>query len=260
MENSVPGIGVRRPSDAIPPAISRSSFSVARPSVTAWRAIAESVMRSAHSPPHHARSSGVAKHHNEAPGSTSSKPAACAHAKRNRPASGSPALRRAILRYSAQPAVDRGLVGVPAEGAVITVARRDQPARLAHSLHFAQRGNGIGEMLEHLMRVHDVKRGVVRVEGVEVADRELDVRTTAGVAARLLDDGGRRIDAENTSGRNPPADVSRDRARPAPEVEHADAGCEVRGEVSGGVVDGTPLVRPQDAFVVTVRVGQWFPK
>jgi len=57
--------------------------------------------------------------------------------------------------------------------------------------------------------------------------------------ARLkrFDDGGRRIDAEDTSGRNPPADVSRNSARPAPEVKHAGAGCEVRGEVSGGVGD-----------------------
>jgi hypothetical protein len=62
------------------------------------RAIAESVMRSAHNPPHHARSSGVAKHHTEAPAATSSKPAACAHARRNRPASGSPALRRVMVR------------------------------------------------------------------------------------------------------------------------------------------------------------------
>ena len=80
----------------------------------------------------------------------------------------------------------------------------------------------IGKMLEHLMRVHDVKRVVVRFEGVKVADRELDVRTTAGIAARLLDHVGRRINAEDTSGRNPPADVSRDRARPAAEVEHTD--------------------------------------
>jgi hypothetical protein len=45
-------------------------------------AIAESVMRSVHSPPHHARSSVVAKHHNDAPGRTSSKRAECAHARR----------------------------------------------------------------------------------------------------------------------------------------------------------------------------------
>ncbi len=63
-----------------PSAISRNSFSVARSSVTAWRAIAESVIRSAHNPPHHARSSGVAKHHTEAPGATSSKQVAFAFA------------------------------------------------------------------------------------------------------------------------------------------------------------------------------------
>src|SRR5258705_10159811 len=115
-------------------------------------------------------------------------------------------------------------------------------------------------MLEHLMRVHAVDRVVVHLEGVEVADRDLDVRTAAGVASRLLDHNGRRIDAEDASGRNPPADVSRDRARPAPEVEHTGGGCEMRGKVRGRVVDRTPLVRPQYALVVTVRVGHWFPQ
>src|SRR5258705_12437249 len=113
-------------------------------------------------------------------------------------------------------------------------------------------------MLEHLMRVHDVERVVVHLEGVEVADRELDVRTAAGVASRLVDHGCRRIDAEDASGRNSPADVGRDRARPAPEVEQAGGGCGARGKESGRVVDRTPLVRPQYALVVTVHVGHWF--
>ena len=169
-----------------PSAISRSSPWVARPSVTAWRAIAESVMRSAHSPPHHARSSGVAKHNNEAPVTRRRSP-------RSAPTRGGIVPRRARPRCGGRfcgtgpTAVDRGLVGVPPEGAIVAVARRDQPTRLAHSLHLAERANGIGEMLEHLMRVHDVERVVVDVESGDVADRELDVRTAAGVAARLLD-------------------------------------------------------------------------
>ena len=55
-------------------------------------------------------------------------------------------------------------------------------------------------MLEDLMRVHDVERVIVNVESVEVAYRELDIRTAAGVAARLLDHVGRHIDAEDPSG------------------------------------------------------------
>jgi hypothetical protein len=76
-------------------------------------------------------------------------------------------------------------------------------------------------MLEHLVRVHNVERVVVHLEGIEVADRKLDVRTTGGVASRLFDHSGRPIDAEGAPGTNPPADVSRNRARLAPEVEHA---------------------------------------
>src|SRR6476659_4107693 len=107
------------------------------------------------------------------------------------------------------------------------------------------------------MRVDDVERVVVHLEGIEVPDRELDVRAAASVASRLLDHGGRRIDAKDAPGRNPPADVSRDCAWPAPKVEHAGAGCEVRGEISGRIVDRAPLVRPQYTLVVTVRVGHW---
>ena len=81
------------------------------PSSTACVAIADSVMRSAQRSPHHARSSGVAKHHADAPGCTSVKPAACAHARRNRPASGSPLVgardgavqRRATRRARGRP-------------------------------------------------------------------------------------------------------------------------------------------------------------
>ena len=185
-------------------------------------------MRSAHSPPHHARSSGVAKHHVDAPGATSSKPAACAQARRNRPASGSPALRRAMVRYSASQRSDRRLVGIPAEDAVVGVARRDEPARLAHALHLAQRGHGVGEMLEHLMRVHDVERVVV------------DVRARRGRRPRT-----RRSDRRRRSRRAcsiTSADASMPRTRPGatrrpmsavivpgphPSVEHAAAAGEV---------------------------------
>ena len=57
------------------------------------------------------------------------------------------------------------------------------------------------------MRVHDVERAVVQLERIDVADGELDVQR-AGVATRLLDYGGRRIDADNAPRRNSPADVS----------------------------------------------------
>ena len=42
-------------------------------------------------------------------------------------------------------------------------------------------------MLEDLMRVHDVERVIGNVERVQIADGELDIRTAASAAARLLD-------------------------------------------------------------------------
>ena len=191
MEDGVPGIGGCAAQRRHPSAISRNSFSCREACrVTAWRAIAESVMRSAQRPAHHARSSGAAKHHADAPGGgTSSKPAACAHARRNRPASGSARVAARDFAVQLQPAVDRGLVGVPAEGAVITVARRDQPARLAHSLHLGaarQRDLGDAGALDAHARCQTCRPN--RVEGVQVADREARRRrATAGVTARPVE-------------------------------------------------------------------------
>ena len=152
-----------------------------------------------------------------------------------------------------QPEVDRGLVGVPAAAHSHRRAPRP-PLRTCTRASSRAGRERIGKVLEHLVRVHHVERVVVHLEGIEVADRELDIRTGVGVTSRLLDHGGRRIDAGTRPGatRRPMSAV----IVPGPHPRSSTlVPSEVRAEISGRVVDRAPLVRPQYALVVTVRVG-----
>jgi hypothetical protein len=167
-------------------------------------------MRSAHSPPHQARSSGVAKHHNEAPGSTSSKPAECAseeESARVRLA----ALRRAILRYAQANGRSRARQGTT-EGAIVTVARRDQPA--GHT-RFISRSAPAGSArcwstdacttstCRQRCRAHKGRRPRT---GRSDRRRRCDASSVTSAETSM----------PSTRPGDPPADVSGDRARPAP--------------------------------------------
>ena len=82
---------------------------------------------------------------------------------------------------------------------VDAVARGDDTFRPAHPPHLAQRGHGAGEVLQHLVRMHDIERRVGVVERVDVADRERHVAEAGFVrgGGRFRDDVGRRVDAEH---------------------------------------------------------------
>ena len=82
-----------------------------------------------------------------------------------------------------EPPVEARVTRVPAEHAVDAVARRDDALRPADASHLAQRGDGIGDVLQHLVRVHDVERRVGMLERVDVTDCELDVAHVVASAA-----------------------------------------------------------------------------
>lgn len=87
------------------------------------------------------------------------------------------ARRRCFWRCRGRlPASGRAGVGrVPGHRRLVRVARRDDPAGTADPQHFPQPGDGITEVLEHLVGVHDVEGVAGCVEGVDVADREGDI-------------------------------------------------------------------------------------
>ena len=105
------------------------------------------------------------------------------------------------------------------------------------------------------MGVDDVERRVRQLEGVGVADRELDADAGAGgVPGRLRDDLRRAIEAEHPARCDPGGEIERDRARTAPEVEHVEAGAQVREEVAGRVLRRAPGVAAQHGLVVAMGV------
>ena len=119
----------RPPSRARPSAIVASSSRSARPGPSAWSANAEPVTRSAQSDPHHARSSGLAKHQTLADAVTSVKPAACAQARSRRPAAGLAPVRPGDLPVQLHPSVERRRVGVPDDRGEVHVPRGHHAAR-----------------------------------------------------------------------------------------------------------------------------------
>ena len=139
---------------------------------------------------------------------------------------------------------------------VVAVARGDDAAGLADAPHLAQRADRVGEVLQHLVRVHDVERVVGEVERVHVGGaRTRRCRLPAAFARPLAAIASADASMPITRpGRDAAREVERDRARPAADVEERRAGHEVRHEVRGGVLDGAPAMRAQHALVVAVRV------
>ncbi len=60
-------------------------------------------------------------------------------------------------------------------------------------MHLTQRGHRVGEVLEHLVGVHDVEARVGEVEGVHVAEHELDLGS-ALLVGRGAREGQRLLD------------------------------------------------------------------
>ena len=131
---------------------------------------------------------------------TSEKPAASAHARRRRPASASAPLLRVTSWYSASQRVERGDLRIPRHRRVVGVARGHDTIGLADAAHLAQRGDRVGEVLEHLMRVHDVERRVREVERVHVAGLEGHVRNVGCALSRLRDDVGFVVEPGDMAG------------------------------------------------------------
>ena len=162
----------------------------------------------------------------------------------------------ATTSYIRRQALIAGDRGVPGERRVVAVARGDDAAGPAHASHLAERADRILQVLEHLVRVHDVERVVVDVERVQIGGAELGVGRPLAFALgeRGFDRGGRDIDSEHGRRRDPCGQVERDGAGPAADVENRHAGNEMRNEIRGRVLDGPPAVRAQHRLVMAVRV------
>ena len=89
-------------------------------------------------------------------------------------------------RYSSSQRSSSGSAGRPGEGPVVGVTGRQHAVGAQHPAQLHQRGHRVGEMLEHLVQVDHVERGVGVAEGEEVAHLEAQVgqAQAAGVLLR----------------------------------------------------------------------------
>jgi len=139
---------------------------------------------------------------------------------------------------------------------VVGVANGDDAAGARHAAHLAQRGHGVREVLQHLVRVHDVERVVLELQRVRVTDLEAHVRRA--LLGRVLggdgQHGGGPVDTHDVTRGDAGREVHRDGARAAAHVEQPLARLQRRQQVTGGVLRRAPPVRAQHALVVAVRV------
>ena len=154
------GVGLRRPSRA-----SRRRCRPARrrrPSRARGPGSAKDdcSTRSAHSPPHQARSPGSANVHVELPTVRSSKPAAAHPRRQDAPGVGLGAVARRRARGTAPATVETGLGGAQRTRRSRCRGRRAARRVAAPGAHSTERRHRVGEVLQHLVGVDDVERAV----------------------------------------------------------------------------------------------------
>src|SRR5699024_10800803 len=113
------------------------------------------------------------------------------------------------------------------------VAHRDDATGLGDAPHLSERVDRIGEVLQHLVRVHDVERVVVEVERVDVGGVELDVGRTvgAGGCGSALHDLGRGIHPYDTAWCHVAGKVQGDTSGTCAHVKNRRTGRQIRLEV-----------------------------
>lgn len=177
---------------------------------------------------------------------------------------------RSRVRVAAHPARDFVPDVVPRIQALETrvpghagrLARGHDAAGLGDAAHLAQGADRVRHVLQHLVGVHDVEGIVaIRVQVEHVAHGERRV----GDALFLCQRAGRRqrlvrvVDPDDVAVRHVPGEVERDGARSAAHIQDGHIMLEVRQEVGGGVVGGSPLMRAQSGGVVIGGVDRgWF--
>lgn len=150
------------------------------------------------------------------------------------PRVGIAAPRMSNTRPQVLPLRDAVVVRVPQQ--VGGLAGGDEAAAgLGDAAHLAQGGDGVGDVLQHLVHVDDVEGAVGEVEVVDVAVAEVDVGDAGlgGVGAGLGEGGGDGLDPRDVAVGHAPREIDADRARATADVENRHVGLDVGEEVGG---------------------------
>src|SRR5690606_39222993 len=94
------------------------------------------------------------------------------------------------------------------EAGIVAVSRSDESAGPQDAAHLPQRRDRIRQVLQDLMRMDDVERGVGVRECVYVAELEGDTDTgLRGMSPRFVEHPGRTIDPDDAARRDPAREV-----------------------------------------------------
>ncbi len=161
------------------------------------------------------------------------------------------------LQHDCTPAVETVVSRRPGHRGVISVSCGHDAARTRQPRHGLERADRVGEMLKHLVCVHDVERSRCEICGPEVTNEEGHVVDTPRprAYAGLFYDVGRQVDADGAARRDPCRQVSGQGAGSAADVEQIHAGSQQRQEIGRRVLRGPPAMRAQNRIVVAVGVG-----
>lgn len=153
-----------------------------------------------------------------------------------------------------EPAVEGGHAGMPEEAAVVAVAGSDIASRPGDAGHLAQRGHGIGQVLEHLMGVDDVEAVVGIGESVDVGDLADDRRRSplGRLAPRQPD--GRLVGLDGDHLGHVFGEVAGDGARSGADIQQAMPGSEHREQIGRRVLRRAAPMRAQHGFGMSVQI------
>ncbi len=225
------------------------------PEARAWSARAEWRIRSDHMPPHQAAVGGVGEGPVAGGGLDLLEAGGQSPGQQTATGIGFAAVGAGHSLVQRHPLVQLRQLREPREGAIVRVARRDDPARLADAPHLAQRLHRVGNVLQDLVRVHHVVRVVRQVEPMNVTDDEVTETSSLAKVARVMSSALSL--ASSAVVRPGCTSLARSAVMvpgPAPISSRRLAGPQMRQQVARRVLGSTPAVRAQYGFVVAVRV------
>ena len=214
------------------------------------------MLRSAHESPQLRIASGWLKCTADADTSIFSKPASRNQPGSRRPASalGSVARRDGVVE--GQPARQLGRPRPTDHRRVVGVAHADEAAGPQRAAHLAQRVDGPREVLQHLVRVHDVETRIrvrKRVD-IRLLESQVDALRSRGPLVGALEHGCDDVDADRFSRRHGASEPFCDRARAAADVEQPHPGPQVRQQMVRIDLGAAACVLPDHGGVVSVGV------
>ena len=154
-----------------------------------------------------------------------------------------------------EPARDQRLERRPRKAGVSPPSRAaNETTRPQYATHLGQRAHRLAQVLQELVRMHDVERSVWKLQRVDVADMQLDRQPCPLAWAFACASTSGAVDANHAAWRDLTREIHGDRARPAAHVEQVEPRSKGRQEIARRVLGGSPGVAAEHRLMMTVRI------